>query len=80
MDLSFFFSFPFCFLPCPRDSQESIPGQLKNISSLALSLLYGPTLTSVHNNWKKHSLPIQTFVTDLDASKGIRKKYSGNSH
>ena len=27
----------------------------KSISSLALSLLYGPTLTSVHDYWKNHS-------------------------
>ena len=36
--------------PCsPRDSQESSPTpQFKSISSLVLSFLYGPTLTSVH--------------------------------
>ena len=34
----------------PRDSQESSPAlQFKSISSLALSLLYGPTLTSIHD-------------------------------
>ena len=35
--------------PCsPRDSQESPPTpQFKSINSLALSLLYGPTLTSI---------------------------------
>ena len=27
----------------------------KSISSLTLSLLYGPTLTSIHNYWKNHS-------------------------
>ena len=27
----------------------------KSIISLLLSLLYGPTLTSVHDYWKKHS-------------------------
>ena len=33
-----------------RDSQESSPApQFENINSLALSLLYGPTLTSVHD-------------------------------
>ena len=44
-------------LPCsPRDSQESSPtAQFKTISSLMLSLLYGPTLTSIHDYWKKHS-------------------------
>ena len=36
--------------PCsPRDSQESYPEpQFESINSLALSLLYGPTLTSIH--------------------------------
>ena len=44
--------------PCsPRDSQESSPTpQFKSISSLALSFLHSPTLTSIHDHWKKHSL------------------------
>ena len=29
--------------------------QFKTISSLVLSLLYGPTLTSIHDYWKNHS-------------------------
>ena len=29
--------------------------QFKSISSSALSLLYGPALTSVHDYWKNHS-------------------------
>ena len=42
---------------CPRDSQESSPAaQFENINSSALSLLYGPTLTSIHDHWKNHSL------------------------
>ena len=28
----------------------------ESISSLALSLLYGPTLTSLHDYWKHHAL------------------------
>ena len=32
--------------------------QFESINSLALSLLYGPTLTSVHNYWKNHSLDL----------------------
>ena len=37
-------------------SQKSSPvPQFKNINSLALSLLYGPTLTSIHDYWKNHS-------------------------
>ena len=44
--------------PCsPRDSQESSPTpQLKSINSSALSLLHSPTLTSIHDHWKNHSL------------------------
>ena len=29
--------------------------KFKNINSLALSLLYSPTLTSIHDYWKNHS-------------------------
>ena len=44
--------------PCsPTDSQESSPTpQFKSISSLALSFLHSPTLTSIHDHWKNHSL------------------------
>ena len=35
------------------DSQESSPTpQFKSLNSLALSLLYGSTLTSVHDYWR----------------------------
>ena len=41
----------------PRDSQESSPTpQFKSINSLALSFLHSPTLTSIHDPWKNHSL------------------------
>ena len=41
----------------PRDSQESSPiPQFKSLNSLALSFLYNPTLTSIHDHWKNHSL------------------------
>ena len=40
---------------CPRDSHESSPTpQLKGINSLVLSLLYGLTLTFIHDYWKDH--------------------------
>ena len=40
-----------------RDSQESSPiPQFKSINSSALSLLHSPTLTSIHDHWKNHSL------------------------
>ena len=44
--------------PCsPRDSQESSPTpQLKSTSSSVLSFLYSPSLTSIHDYRKNHSL------------------------
>ena len=42
------------------DCQESSPTpQFKSISSLPLSLLYGTTLTSIHDYWKNHSFDCQ---------------------
>ena len=41
----------------PRGSQESSPTpQFKSINSSAFSFLNSPTLTSIHDHWKKHSL------------------------
>ena len=41
----------------PRDSQESSPTlQFKSINTSVLSFLYSPTLTSIHDYWKNHSL------------------------
>ena len=41
----------------PRDSQESSPTpQFKSINSSVLSFLHSPTLTSIHDYWKNHSL------------------------
>ena len=41
----------------PRDSQESSPTpQFKSINPLALSFLHSPTVTSVHDHWKNHSI------------------------
>ena len=42
---------------CPRDSQEFSPEpQFKSIKISALSFLHSPTLTSIHEHWKNHSL------------------------
>ena len=39
------------------DSQESSPTpQIKSINSSVLSFLHSPTLTSIHDHWKNHSL------------------------
>ena len=41
----------------PRDFQESSPTpQFKSINSSVLSFLHSPTLTSIHDHWKNHSL------------------------
>ena len=41
----------------PRDSPESsLTPQFKSINSSVLSFLYSPTLTSIHDYWKNHSL------------------------
>ena len=41
----------------PRDSQESSPTpQFKSTSSSVLRFLHSPTLTSIHDHWKNHSL------------------------
>ena len=44
--------------PCsPRDSQESSPTpHFKSINSSVFSFLHSPTLTSIHDHWKNHSL------------------------
>ena len=48
---------------CPSDSQESSPiPQFKTINSSALSFLYSPTLTSIHDHWKTIALTRWTFV------------------
>ena len=52
-------SWPLC---SPRDSQESCPTpQFKGINSSVLSLLYGPTLISIHDHRKNHSFDYTDF-------------------
>ena len=56
--------------PCSlRNSQESSPTpQFKSISSLALSLLYGPALTFVYDYWKNHSFDWLDLCLQSDVS------------
>ena len=74
MSIQGWFSFPdqhlLVWSPCsPRDSQESSPTpQFESINSLVLSLLYGPTLTSVRDYWKYHSFEYMDV-------KGLRKHH-----
>ena len=54
---------------CSRDSQESSPApQFKSINSSVLSLLCGPTLTSIHDYWKNHSLDLTDVCWQSDIS------------
>ena len=47
----------------PRDFQESSPTpQFQSINSSVLSFLYSPTLISVHDYWKNHSLDKMDLV------------------
>ena len=46
---------------CSRGSQESSTSQFESIISSALSLLYGLTLTSVHDYWKSRSFNYMDF-------------------
>ena len=39
--------------------------QFKGISSLVLSLLYDPTLKSIHDYWKNHTLTMWTIVSKI---------------
>ena len=70
-------SFSFCISPsneysgmiwssyCLGDSPEP---QFKSISSSALSLLYGPTITSIHDYWKNHSFDYTDLCQHSDVS------------
>ena len=47
----------------PLPSLSSPAPQYKSISSLVLSLLYGPTLTSTHDYRKNHNFDYKEFVS-----------------
>ena len=54
---------------CPKDSQESSPTpRFKSINFSALSLLYGPILTTIHDYWKKNSLENTDLCQQSDVS------------
>ena len=49
--------------------KESFPGpQFESINSSALSPVYGPTLTSVHDYWKNHSFGYMDLCWQSDVS------------
>ena len=41
---------------------------IQGINSLALSIFYGPTLTSVHGYWKRHSFDYMDLCQQSDVS------------
>ena len=52
-----------------RVSQESSPApQFESSSSLVLSILYGPTITSVLDNWKNRTFDCVDLCQQSDAS------------
>ena len=52
-----------------KDSQESSPTpQFKSINSSVLSLLYSPTLTSIHDYWKNHRSDYTDLCRQSDVS------------
>ena len=58
-----------CSPCCPRNSQQSSPlPEFKSINSSALSLLYGPTLTFIHEYWKSHSFDYLDLCQQSDVS------------
>ena len=57
------------------DTQESSSTpQFKNINFSVLSLLYGPTLISICDNWKNHSFDYTDFCQQSNTSKLASEK------
>ena len=54
----------FDHLVVPGTKSSPAP-QFKCINSLALSILYGPSLTSVHDCWKNHGSDYMAFVRKI---------------
>ena len=53
----------------PRDSRDSSPiPQFQSINSSALSFLYSPTLTPIHNHWKNHSMTYGLYYIEVCSS------------
>ena len=53
------------FISLQSKGLSRIFSRFKSINSLVLSLLYGPTLTSVHDYWKKHVFDYMDFVSKV---------------
>ena len=62
--ISFYFDW---FISFYFDSQKSSPiPQFKSTSSSVLSLLYDPTLTSIHDYWENHSFDYTNLCQQSD--------------
>ena len=53
------------FLAVQGTLESSPTPQFKSINSSALSFLHSPTLTSIHDHWKHHSLTRWNFVSKV---------------
>ena len=51
-----------------RILESSSTPQFRSINSSALSLLYGPTLTSIHDYWKNHSFDYMDLCQQSNVS------------
>ena len=51
----------FDLLPVQGTLKSLLQHQFESINALVLSLLYGPTLTSIHDYWKNHSFDQMDF-------------------
>ena len=58
----------------PQGSSSAL--QFKSINSLALSLLYGPTLTSIHDYWKNHSFDHSDLCQQSDVYVYVCHRFS----
>ena len=58
----------FDLLSIQGTQESSIAPQIESINSSALSLLYGPTLTSVYDYWKDHSFDYTDICQQSDVS------------
>ena len=67
--------------PCsPKDSLESSPTlQFKSINSSALSFLYSPTLTSIHDYWKNHSFDYPSLIQKQGTSTQSSGSHEGRT-
>ena len=51
--------------------------QFESINSLSLSLLYGPTLTFIHDYWKIHSFDYMDLCGQSDAGRDWGQEEKG---